>query len=228
MSPRDEENNTRILIQIAGDIGRTREATETLKDNYATLTEDVKEIKEQLGKTVTAPECVEKHRQVSRTMEVVKADIIAEIKKSGTGAAYPAITSEMLKAAATPSVQEMATALEEKAEEKKEKRRKTLATWIAIIGGITGLFTGGAWGVYQIAVYTAKLENIISSGTQEVRSELKKNKTSKIIYVSVPVSSAPDGDSVDSYTPAPPDPTSHKTPHKTSKSPSKKSTSSDK
>jgi len=194
MSPRDEESNTKILIQIAGDIGRTREATETLKDNYATLTEDVKEIKEQLGKTVTAPECVEKHRQVSRTMEVVKADIIAEIKKSGTGAAYPAITSEMLKAAATPSVQEMAAALEEKAEEKKEKRRKVLVAWLAIITAVTGLFSGGAWGVYKIAIFANKLETMVVAGTEEVRSEIKSNKGQKVVYVKGPGIPLPDGD----------------------------------
>jgi hypothetical protein len=205
MPPRDEENNTRILIQIAGDIGRTREATETLKDNYATLTEDVKEIKEQLGKTVTTPECVEKHRQVSRTMEVVKTDIIAEIKKSGTGVAHPAITSEMLKAASAPTVQEMATALEEKAEEKKEKRRKMLAVWVGIITGVVGLFSGGAWGVYKVAVYATKLETLVSTGNQEVQSEIRKNKNSKVVVVKFPPLPTKNDDAVEP--PEPPEPT---------------------
>lgn len=192
------DENTKILIQIAGDIGRTREATETLKENYSILTEDVKEIKDQLSKTVTTPECVEKHRQVSRTMEVVKGEIIAEIKKSGTGTSHPAVTHEMLKAASAPSVKEMADALEEKAEEKKEKRRKVIVTWLSIITAISGLIVGGVVGAYKIAVFANKLESTVSASTEEVKSELKKSKNnnSKIVYIKIPVPVNSDGDGI--------------------------------
>jgi len=220
MSPRDEESNTKILIQIAGDIGRTREATETLKDNYATLTEDVKEIKEQLGKTVTAPECVEKHRQVSKTMEIVKGEIIAEIHKNNTGPSHPAVTQAMIKAATAPTVQEMATALEEKEEEKKEKRRKLLITWLSIVTALSGLVVTGAYGVYRVAIFASKLETMVTTGTQEVQSELRKNKTTKTVILKFPGLPA-DGDSfTEPDSPAPLDPTVPVSPKK--KIPAKK------
>lgn len=205
MPPSDE--TTKILIQIAGDIGRTREATETLKDNYTTLSENVKEefkdIKGQLEGMVTATQCENKHRQVSHSMEIVKSDIIEEIKKNSSGTDFPAVTHEMLKAASAPSVQEIEAILEERKEEKKEKRRKVWTFWIAIISTVATLLVGGSVGLYKIVLFASKLENTVTAGTEEVRSEIKKSKNSKIIYVSVPVPVKSNGDDSDTAVPEP-------------------------
>jgi len=215
MAPEDR-NTTQILIQIAGDIGRTREATETLKDQQSVITDDIKDIKAQLSHTVKTPTCDERHRQVSRSMEIVKGEIIQEIKRSGSSLGHQAITTEMMRSASAPTVQEMETALEEKAEARKEKRRKVLIAWLAIISTVSGLFVGGAIGVYKFAVFANKLEAMVTTSNQEVRSEIKNSKLRKVVYVKDPT--PPD---VDEPTPPPlppkPEPAPKKMPAKKSK-----------
>ena len=179
MPPGDD--NTKILIQIASDIGRQAEATENLKDTYNKVSEDIGEIKQQLAKTVTVPECQDKHRQVSHTIEILKNEIIMEIKKSGTGAGYQAITHQMLKAASAPTVSEIEQALEDRKAEKKVRSRKAFYYLVVIVSALSTMLVGISVFVYRAVLFGSKLEAAVSSGMDEVRAEIKNSKNK--VYV---------------------------------------------
>lgn len=208
MPPRDEEN-TRILIQIAGDIGETREGIANLKENVNTLTEDFKVVKEQIAVTVKQPECTQRHVAVAHSLDAMKKDLIAEIKRVPTGVTHTALTPDVIQAyqsargkgeltgpfvipPAMPNqpltVEDVENAIEEKKEEKAEKKRKAVTFWLATISTGVALFSGCAVGIYRMVTFMNKLEETMSVNTQEVRSEIQKTKN-KVIYVHV----KPDG-----------------------------------
>lgn len=190
MPSRDEEN-TRILIQIAGDIGETREGIVNLKENVGTLSEDFRDVKDQLTQTVKQHECTQRHVVVAQSLDAMKKDLIDEIKKVPTGTNHPAITPEMLRAASAPTVQEVEKALEERKEEKADKKRKAVTFWLATISTGIALFSGCALGIYKMVTFMNKVETTVAGNTKEVRSEIQKNHN-KIVYVTVPVMMRPD------------------------------------
>jgi hypothetical protein len=208
----DVSQNTSILMEIAGNIGETRSDISNLKDNVSGLTGDFKDVKEQLSKAVMDDECTMRHVAVAKSLEAMKKDIVAEIKKVPTGQDHKIITPAMIREYQAalqrgdsegpylPSAQmkdnkitvaDVEAAFEEKQEAKAEKKRRLFSFWLAAISTAVTLIGGCAVGFYKIAIYINRLESAISSNTQEVRSEIQKSQP-KVVYIKTPTVVYPD------------------------------------
>jgi hypothetical protein len=183
--PPIEKDTLQILVQIAGDIGETRGDIASLKDNVGSITEDFKEVKDQLTRTVTKPECTQRHVIVAKSIDTMRQEILAEFKKP-TGN-FSAVTPAMLKAAVAPSLQEIETALEQKNSEKVDKKRRAVTFWLITLSTATALLGGCAVGIYNFVLFMNKLENVVSTQSEEVKSEFRKAKNN-IVYVQMPMS----------------------------------------
>jgi len=185
MPPKDE--TLQILVQIAGDIGETRGDIASLKSNVDTITEDFKEVKDQLSGTVTKPECTQRHVVVSQSLDSMKKDILAEIRKpSGM---HQKITPEMLRAAAAPTMQEIEESLNQKKESIADKKRKAITFWLVTISTVVALLSGCVVGVYKFVLFMDNLENVVSTKSDEVKYALKKSQNSNnVVYIRVPAS----------------------------------------
>lgn len=187
MAPVKDIDTLQILVQIAGDVGETRGDIVSLKNNVSTITEDFREVKEQLAQTVTKPECTQRHVVVAQSLDAMKKDILAEIKKP-TGH-FNAITPEMIRAANAPTMSEIEETLALKNENNAEKKRKLITFWLITLStGIT-LISLCIVGVYKFVLFMDKLENVVTSQSDEVRSEIRKAKQN-VVYVQV--ASSPD------------------------------------
>lgn len=182
MPPGKDSDTLQILVQIAGDIGETRGDIASLKENVGSITDDFREVKEQLAQTVTKPECTQRHVVVAQSLDAMKKDILAELKKpSGM---HQAITPEMLRAAAAPTLQEIEEALNQKKEEVAEKKRRAVTFWLATLSAGAALLGGTAVGVYKLVIFMSKLENAVSIQSDEMKSEIRRAKN--VVYVRLP------------------------------------------
>jgi hypothetical protein len=180
MSPTKDADTLQILVQIAGDIGETRGDIASLKGSVESITEDFRDVKEQLSQTVTKPECTQRHVIVAQSLDAMKKELIAEIKKpSGL---YPTITASMLREAAAPTMREIEDTLKQKKEIAIDKKRKTVTFWLITLSTATALLGGCAVGLYKMAILLNRLEETVLNNTQQVKSELKNNNH-RIIYV---------------------------------------------
>lgn len=174
MPPKDVDT-LQILVQIAGDIGETRGDIASLKGNVESITEDFKDVKDQLSQTVAKPECTQRHVVVAQSLDAMKKELIAEIKKTPTNQGYPAVGSKL-------TMKEVEENLEQRKEVKAERKRRVVTFWLITVSTITTLLGGCALGLYKMSIFLNKLEETVSNGTQQVRSELK-NSNNRIIYV---------------------------------------------
>jgi hypothetical protein len=177
-------DDAKILIQIAGDVGETREGIRGLK-------QDVRDIKLQLDQVVTTQECGQKHKEVHDGIKGMRDQLLGEFKR-GTNQANPAVTAAMLKSGEPATVQQIEAHLEERRIDKAARRRSVLAAWLGIVSLITGLLVGGVVGAYKFAVFASRLETLVQQGNEEVRAEVKASNRQvqpRRIYLSDP---APD------------------------------------
>lgn len=203
MPPRDTED---VLIRIAGDIGQTRAGIDHLKEGF-------KEVKEKLDETVKQITCDNRHEELDVSLSKLKLEIVAEIKRSATGEYHRALTPEVMRAYQTAhargdltgpftiplkpleqplTVGDVEAAIEERKEEKAEKKRKAVTFWLASISAGVALLSGCAIGIYKLVSVMNKLETVVTTGTQEVRSEMARTKK-QIVYVDKIVTVRPDG-----------------------------------
>lgn len=186
----DDDKLTAILLQV----GET-------KGKVSGMCDDLAHIKGKMSSVVTRTECTGKHKMMeealARTLGEVKQELrqgIAEIKQKTTGQAHPAITPEMLRAAAAApphdlTPEEMEAALAARAEDRAEKRRK-LITWYlgtAVVGlGLLGTIGTFVW---KTVLTLDKVQQTMASQPTALRREIEQAaaKQQKVVYVRVPV-----------------------------------------
>lgn len=194
MAPLKETDALQILVQIAGEIGETRGDIASLKSNVDTITEDFKEVKNKIEQSVTKPECTQRHVVIAQSLDAMKKDILTEMKKpSGL---YQAVTPKMMRDAAAPTMQEIEANLIKKKEEAIEKRRKHITFWLITISTVIALLGVCTAAVYKFVLFMDKLENVVATKSDEVRSEVRKAQN-RVVYVQAPI----DPDSGVSYFP---------------------------
>jgi hypothetical protein len=181
MSPRDD-TQTRILIQISGDIGEARAGINNLKDNLSNVTDDIKDMKDKLVETVNKEDCTMRHRIVADSITGLKKDIIAEFKRSPSKE-YVQITNDMLRHNKQPTIEEIEEELQKKEEERAEKKRKQITFWLTSIVAAFTLITSFSIGLYRLFSYVSRLDANLTSTSSELRKEIQYNKQSKIVYI---------------------------------------------
>jgi len=187
---------TTILLAIKGEVGET-------KGKVSGMCDDLASIKGKMDSVVTRTECAGKHASteaaLARAVDGVRDDLkqgIAAIKK-GTGQSHQAITPEMLAAAAAApphvtSPAEMETALNCRAEERSERKRK-LITWYLGTGVVVLGLLGTVGGVlYKMVLAVDKVQSALAAQPGELRREMQQaaatasTKQPKVIYVQAP------------------------------------------
>jgi hypothetical protein len=94
------------------------------------------------------------------------------------------------------TVTEMENAIEQRKEERAEKRKKAVTFWLATISTASVLIGGCAIGVYKVVLFMEKINNTVAAQGQEIRAA--SQNTPKVVYVKVP-------DQNMAYTPGPDD-----------------------
>lgn len=182
MPSRDDDAG--FLVQIACDIGETREGVNNLKENVNILADDVREIRDKLSKTVRQDECTQRHVAVASGLKELKQELITEFKRS-TGGGYPKITPEMVKE------QE-----EKRVEEAQEKKRKSLQFWIWVASTAFVFVSTVVIGSWKVFTWVTDIKTAVATSQKEIKRSIKTvSETPKIVYVNsvVPVDSGVDG-----------------------------------
>ncbi len=180
----DGDKLSAILLQV----GET-------KGKVSGMAEDLASVKKTMDMVVRRDECSGKHRimeeALSRSISDMKEELrrgIIDIKR--TTSQNVAISPQMLTAANnTPSnpfdTADIEQALQERAEERAEKRRKLIAWYLGFAVAIIGLTgTMGAF-IHKTVLTLDKIQTVVASQPQELKEQLQKNAP-KVVYVKIP------------------------------------------
>lgn len=198
----------------------------TLSENTAALVGTREEIKGVKGRVtelsrsvVRVDECTGRHRLVADAIGGVKTEVggvrdhvnalmtevrdeLRQIKKGTTGQAHHAISPDMLRAAAaapahelTPA--EMEAALQSRAEERAEKRRKAITWYIGTAIGLATILGGAAVGLAKLVRTLDGVQSAITATSKESAREIRRELAAqppKVVYVDRTPTPAPDPD----------------------------------
>jgi hypothetical protein len=181
--PLKDGEHTQILIQIASDIGETRAGVDNLKSHVDELSDDIKDVKTQMARTVNRPECTERHIIVANSIESLKKELVAEFKKVPTGQHYPILTPERVKEELRKREEEQ----EKFADMIVDKKRKSVMFWITLASILFSLSGGVVVLMWKAFSYLNKIDETVNTTSTELRKEIKtaESRQPRVVYIKV-------------------------------------------
>ena len=164
-----EEDITGVLIQIAGDIGQTREGIVNLKNSYTQVVADVGDIKRRLSDTVKVTDCANKHKEIETSLSGLQTALVTEIRSNSASGEVEFVASSA-----------------EKAVRERDRRRKSVTYWLTVSGAIVGLLGTLVIGSWKLVSFTKDVNDTMLQTRQQLSDEIGQTKR-HVVYVQVPV-----------------------------------------